>query len=206
MSFLDEPAEFKKPRPQSASFDTLQRAFKQYQDPADRFLAQWLYLSGQRVTEAIKTKRSDVELQTIRGQRFMMVDSLTEKNKQNVRRKIPIPMFGFEQEMAEAVWSSIENLKPEVRLVYFTRQTCFNHLNKVSIPCNFIHHITNERFEGVLPLYPHFLRHCRASHMHQNHGFQSLDSMQFFGWSSDAMPNLYITGSGKNLAEGFIHE
>lgn len=196
----------KKAIPQAVSFQEIEAASKHYPDSRDRFLFDWLYLTGQRVSEALVVTRSAVKVEDMLGKKFMVVDSITLKNKQQPRRTIPVPMFGFEKEMCEKVWASIENLRPETKLCYFSRYQAFHHLAHVSIPCQFIRSQTRERFDGLLQVNPHFLRHCRATHMEHNHGFDSVRLMQFFGWASGAMPNTYITTNARDLMGGFIHD
>lgn len=195
----------KKPMPQPAAFEVIAKAARSYSISSDRLLFCWLYLTGQRITEALQTYRRNVSKEEILGKNFLIVDSITLKNRQQARRRIAIPMFGFESELTDFVWRTIEFLKPEARLFYFTRQQAFNHLSRVQVECEFIKSESKERFVSRHSINPHYLRHCRADHMAHNHGFDHVRLMQFFGWGSSAMPNTYISTSGRNLAEGFIH-
>lgn len=45
------------------------------------------------------------------------------------------------------------------------------------------------------PLHPHYLRHCRATHLLSYYGFNNMELSLFFGWSSAGMAHLY-TKSG----------
>lgn len=194
----------KKAFPLAPSIETVIRTSKRYSNPDDSLLFSWLYLTGQRVSEALDVKRGDVRIREEKGERFMVVDSVTKKNKEQPRREIPVPMDLIEKDMVALVWTAYENYKPEVPLFYYSRQQAFNHLSEVKITCRFIDNKTKQRFEGPLRIYPHFLRHCRATHLASEYGYDLRRLMNYFGWASPAMPNTYQSVDWRDLARGFM--
>lgn len=192
-----------KPMPQPVPYSTIEDTVSLYRRGYDRILFAWLYLSGQRISEALSLKRSDLSTKDLEGDEYIIADSITLKNPNQPRRRIPIPLKSFESKLALDVWTFFENLRPELRLFTYSRQTSFNHLSEVSIRCDFMRDKTKERFEGNLAIYPHYLRHCRASHLTSEYGYDLRRLMQFFGWSSPYMPNLYTAVDWRDLARGF---
>lgn len=190
------------PIPQPVSYEVLEQTIHLYRRPDSQLLFAWLYLTGQRVSEALAVKRRHVELLGEGTEKpYLMVDSITEKNPTQPRRKIPIPLAGFERGLAQFVWDAIQSLNPELSLFPFTRQNAYFKLRKASIRCEFIDH-HRRRQEGVLSIHPHYLRHCRATHLVERYNYEKGKLERFMGWSSDRMANTYVGVSGQDLAAG----
>lgn len=181
---------------------------KNYELENTKFLFYWLYLTGQRITEALKLKRKDVWFSTQEGKDFIVVSSITEKNKIQPRRVIPIPLFGEEKNMAEFVWQKIENLHATSPLFFaknkeMTRTNAWNYLAKQQIEVPAIDPKTREIISYKMKIFPHYLRHCRASHVAMFYNYDIYRLMQFFGWSTPKTATVYATLNWKSLAEHF---
>jgi site-specific recombinase XerD len=164
----------------------------------------WLYLSGQRVSEALKLTRFDVSLQTLKGKEYIVVNSMTAKNKAQPRRSIPIPMFGDEKDFSELVWGGIEKKTEDVPLFNVRRTNVWNLLSKVKLEEHMaIDPKTKQVIEIDMKIYPHFLRHCRASHLAMFYGYSLYRLMQYFGWSSPGVASVYASMNWESLAKPF---
>lgn len=192
------------------TIEEVQGLAQRYQKEGSRFLLTWLYLTGQRINEALRLKRSDVSKQLIKNQEFIVVNSITLKNKSQPRRSIPIPLFGKEKEMSEFVWKRIENLSLDSMIfARLSRTNAWNLLAVGSIKTMAImppDPTTKEQKlqEITLKIYPHYLRHCKATHMASIYGYDLYKLMQFFGWSTPTVATIYATLNWRTLAEGFI--
>ena len=195
----------KKPVPVPPSYETVITTGREYPNLRVRLLYLWLYLTGQRISEALRVKRRDVTRRQIGALEYWLVDSITLKNRLQPRREISVPMHGIEEEKSRAVYATIEPLDPD-ELIFegITRQKAYNYLSTVKLPCQVIN-AKKERFLEEIPVYPHLLRHCRATHLVREHNFHLKMLMDFFGWSSPTMANVYTSPSWQSTARGFIH-
>jgi integrase len=194
----------KKDVPVPPHFEKVAAISDLYSRADDRMLYLWLYLTGQRVSEALLVKREHILVREVEGNTYLVVDSTTLKNNDRPRRFIPIPFNGLEKDMVESVWAAVNTLKPEAKLFTLTRQMARNHLARVAVENEFINRKTKERYSAKMSIYPHYLRHCRATHMAEEYDYDLYRLMNFFGWKSPTMPNLYCAPGWRNLARGFI--
>jgi integrase len=196
----------KKSRPDAISYETICAKADEYKTSDEKFLFVWLYLTGQRISEAIELTRANVSLVNEDGREFIAVDSISLKNRKRPRREILIPRTGYEQRLATWAWNHIEAMAPEKPLFHFTRQMAFNHLAKVKFETQFQNLNTKRRHVGSKPFNPHYLRHCRATHLREYHRYDALRLMDHFGWVTATMASVYVHPSRKAMAEGFKHE
>ena len=196
------PRQIVKPIPQAVPYDVIEATADLYLSPKSKLLYCWLYLTGQRISEALEVKRGDLTLADEDGENYFIVDSITEKNPHQPRRKIPVALNGIESTLANFVWDSVKDLRPELKIHYFSRQNAFNNLTKVSIPCDFMIESTKKRYSSRLSINPHYLRHCRATHLVDLYGYEKGRLERFMGWSSDKMANTYVSLDWRDLATG----
>jgi len=185
---------------------TIQRVYligQEYRDNTSKFLFYWLYLTGQRITEALRTKRSDLEIVEEDGRKTIVVNSITLKNRVKPFRIIPIPVYGEEKEMSEFVLKKINKLKLREKLFDFTRMTAWNYLSQITINIPAILPNRREIVNLDLKIYPHYLRHCRATHIAKKPNCTVSHLMQFFGWSRSNVANTYISFNWKDLSKLF---
>lgn len=172
-----------------------------YKDGQDKALFYMLYLGGQRITECLKTTRFAVTTDSREGFEFIIIDSLTEKNRVQPRRTIPIPLYGKEKHMSEYLWSYIDNIREDKALFPgVSRTNAWHRMSKVDISNRFIN-MKNEIIEKPMKIFCHFQRHCRASHMAMFYGYDIIKLMGMFGWSSPTVPAVYVSLNWVSLAE-----
>ena len=196
----------KKAKPEVISYEKLIDLANEYRKPQTKLLFVWLYLTGQRITEALELRRSNLTLATIKLKEFIAVDSISEKNRNRPRREILIPRFGYEKRMVDWVWKEIEPLEPIAKLFTYTRQMAFNYLGKVQFTTQFMDLRTKTRFTGSKGVNPHYLRHCRATHLREKYYYDTLQLLTFFGWVNANMASVYVRPTRETLAGGFIHD
>lgn len=178
---------------------------ERYSNPESRFLCSFLYLSGQRISEFLATRRSDISFQDHNGEKFLVINSLTEKNREYARRVIPIFIGGDELPMVNYVIEYLKGMPDDQLLCSKTRTNCWNLL---SVQAAVIDVINQDKTmsKKAIQIYPHFLRHCRASHLVMYHGYDIYKLMEFFGWRSPLTPSIYAKMNWKSLANSMIHD
>jgi len=174
-----------------------------YMSPEPRFLASFLYLSGQRISEFLATRRSDITFQEHDGKEFMVINSLTEKNNEYPRRVIPVCRDGAEIPIFDYCCEYLKGIPQDQLICSKSRTNCWNLLSSqaVEIDC-----INQDKTMGrrSIQVFPHFLRHCRASHLVMFHGFDIYQLMEFFGWRSPITPSIYAKMGWKSLGSLLI--
>ena len=173
-------------------------------DPA-RGIFFWLYLTGQRVSEMLEVRKYDIGFENTEHGENIIINSISLKNRNNPRRIISIPIYGEEYYMANYVKKMINSIEnDEDPIVKYHRVTVFKKLSKISLTISAVNPKTKKTMlKYTFKMHPHYLRHCRASHLAVIYGCDIIQLMNFFGWASPTMPNNYIKYSWKVFAEKF---
>lgn len=190
----------KKPIPYPApSIEYMEQLGRTYENEYDRALFYLLYLGGQRITECLNTNKMAITTDSREGFEFIIINSITEKNRSQPRRTIPIPLYGKEKNMAEEVWRYIDRPGGGQLFPGLSRTNAWHRLSKASMD-NLAIDPMNKIIEYKMKIFCHFQRHCRASHMVMFHGYDILKLMQYFGWSSPSVPTIYVMLDWVSLA------
>lgn len=176
---------------------------ERYDKPDVRFMCSFLYLTGQRVSEFLETRAADITMQELDGREILVVNSLTEKNRVQPRRILPIARSGDEKPMVDYCMKYMEKMEPKQRLMEYSRTNCWNLLSSQMVSINIID-LDKTMKATAIRVYPHFLRHCRASHLVMFHNYDIYKLMQFFGWRSLLTPSIYAKMDWRSLAAPMI--
>lgn len=175
---------------------------RHYSNPQARFLFNWLYLTGQRISEALRVRRADITYEERGDAAYVVVNSITLKNRNQPRRVLPLPHYGAEKPMVQQVYERIEDLDYDERIFRdLNRKSAWYILQKQTVRIDAIMPNDNTMKEIEMAIYPHYLRHCRASHLAQYRGYDLYQLMQYFGWSSPNVATVYATLNWQSLAE-----
>ena len=166
--------------------------------PNDQILYLILYLTGARIGEVLRLQVRDINI----SDEFMTFNIYTEKNRRHPIREIPVRIRANtanpETVMADIIIEGIANKSPDTYLFNISRYLAHKRINKLSIVTKAT--IGNERLEYYeLKIYPHYLRHCRLTHLRQLYAFDALAMMQFAGWSNVAPTRIYVHSGVKDL-------
>jgi len=164
------------------------------------YLYLFIYLFGCRVTEALNIRRSDI----------MFKDDVitarinTLKNRKTPLRYVPCYLYGKESKMALKLWDWIKKFdRPDQKLFPVTRQRAFNHFtNKADCFVKEIdpktrRFVDNEFFQ----INPHFLRHCRLTHLVSEYHYDLMSLIHFAGWTDSKPATIYVRLDWQKLAE-----
>lgn len=196
----------RKPIPDGLTWEQTVNTYLKYLPTSQaRFAFGFIYLTGQRASEALETRRSHIQLKTLStGLEALVVDSLTYKNMTHMRREICIPMNRREKPIVENCLRHIQDMNLEAKVLPVTRQTLWNWLSTVTVEGVRALDVRQRALVDIdVHVYPHFLRHTRATHMADYYNLDHQGMMAYFGWKDANMPNYYVRGGWRFLARRF---
>lgn len=190
--------------------DEIQALSKTYPAPYRQlFIACYLY--GCRIGEALQLQRESLRLgKDSRGRDVLVADLLTEKNKVQPTRSIPAILDGpnltpfqqveaqLTQELDEYRHSVEKDLFPGV-----SRFQAYTHFSKQKISVKALVTSPVRRFVEIhnFRVHPHYLRHCRLSHLREQYKYDSGDLVQYAGWTDPRPATTYIKLDYRHLAD-----
>jgi site-specific recombinase XerD len=172
----------RKPVPEVISLENIMETWKRYMRPEDRCLYAFLYLTGCRITEALYTRVTDMSLGNENGVGDVFkVNLVNLKNRKVKFRTVPVLNKDPEKYMVEYIYNYISkfNINPEGKLFALSRTNAYNRIASQEITARAIYNkkvIENYTFK----VWPHYLRHCRLTHLVQYYG---LDVFQIMGFA-----------------------
>lgn len=165
-----------------------------------------MYLSGARVSEALNLRARDIRL-TDSGE--FVITILTLKNREHPKRSNPVLYNAnpkheyyhhYEKKMVDFVIGYISGFNPDDKLFNMTRQSVFNKFTHSLFTHTAATHGKTIIDDIEKRINPHYLRHCRLTHLVQEYGYTEIPLMIFAGWSNTDMCRTYIHIGFKNLA------
>lgn len=191
----------KKPIPEVMSEEEVYTFGKRYGQPY-RCLFYLVYLTGARITEALELRNKDISKLKEGDKDILKVRLNTRKNRRNKWRDIPIPWSAIQQEVV--LYIDALHREPEdyiFRDLYALRRgrsDVWEHFNREIIVVRAVQ--GTEYIENYeLRMRPHYLRHCRATHLVNTYGMDSLYLMYFMGWTTPAPARVYASMDWRSL-------
>lgn len=177
---------------------------KRYISPEDRAIFCMIYLTGGRVTEILMVRYDDIN--TYADHELGIVDTIklfTLKNRDSKIRIVPLMKAHGEQPMLDYLLEYIKiNWPKKDTGIYifdrFTRSNIWNRLTTQQTVSRATHGI--EMIEAMNKrINPHYLRHCRLTHLVQHYGFNDSKLTYFAGWTNSAPAQVYVHLNWKDL-------
>jgi len=174
-----------------------------------------LYLSAARVSEALAMKTRDIEFIFVGNERLIIFSIRTIKRKDRPIRKVPAVIedtvkkdkFMYEKLMSKVIEDYIsDKLMEEHIFTHTDYHTVTNYFRrKLSISVDAVNKNTGKITENIdYKIHPHYLRHCRITHLRSMYGFDALDLKQAAGWKDIKMTDTYLHMGWKNLYERMV--
>jgi len=165
----------------------------------------FMYLTGARISEAINVKRKHLE---IRNNNLFVVNLKTLKSRVYPIRQLPIAPIKTDKPFFELFSTYLEENYFEEDDFIFPFQSRFNvfyRLRKIKI--NKLLQLDPKQkkwIEEDFRIHPHYLRHCRLSHLASIFDFNEIQLMKFAGWSSTKPTIFYVKLSYQDILKKMI--
>lgn len=154
-----------------------------------------LYLTGARVSEILDTERKDWYVDNHNGHQVMFVRLITLKRKQKYIRTVPINLeitrTPEETKMAEYVLNYLRPKHPDEKPWPICRKTAWKYLSVIPFKTRTVikgQYIRDHEFK----MWPHYLRHCRLTHLAQYYSFDESYLVRFTGWTNSKPAQTYV--------------
>jgi len=207
---MSEEIDRKKPIPFPISIDEIETLAQFYPSPYS-ILFRISYLYGSRIGEALGVRADDFKIETDNyGREVLTVRLMTEKNKKTPMRVLPAIISGekltnFQKEEAVITKKVLEELPGEgERLVFpgISRQLAHYYFSKQAINIRALLLAEKKIIElEAFKLHPHYLRHCRLTHLVEEYAYDHIKLMQFAGWTDVRPASVYLQLDWHNLAD-----
>ena len=198
--------QFKKPILDPLEFKDIYNIWKNAMSKAGKkaqFEFALLYLTGARVGEIVQVRKADFKKYKKGEKEYLTVTLPTLKNRRRRSRIIPLVKEEPYTEMVESIEDYLYYLYPTERIIQV--QTARGLRKKISKVGEFetmaIYPNQRKKKEVKRSFYPHFLRHCRLTHLVKYHHFDGNRLMYFAGWSDPRLSSIYVSLDWYALAE-----
>ena len=179
----------------------IQDTINQIEEQDNQNLARTLYLFGLRITEALQLKQRDITITGPPNKQIYIAKAITLKNKKDPFRQPIAWQIGTEGELLQELKEYLDQIKPSDALFNMSRQQAWHAFNKVKITIDATTHKPRKQITVTRGLWPHYLRHCRASHLANKYFFGHQELQNYFGWASPLTAGVYVRGSWEGLAK-----
>lgn len=189
----------KKPVPEALDMKGVLELGERYTDQSDQALFYFCYLTGARISEALDVTSRDIQ---DHGD-YLTVKLLTRKNKRVPFRDVPIPTKLMEKPMVSHIYEYMDSVKNDKVFPGLTRNNAWFRLSRKEIS---IRAIKLGGGRVIIPDYikkinPHYLRHCRLTHLVQHYGYNEIQLMRFAGWTNTTPATVYVHLNWMDLAK-----
>ena len=204
---MEELIHSNKPVPEVISMEETRDLWKEYDRPEDRTLFSLLYITGCRITEALNVRPEDLEKATLDIGEILKINLITLKNRRHKFRILPVPIDNkIEKELTECIYKYIQvrKIPDDKKILKLSRTNAWNRLSSKYVTTRATQNkqiIDNYSFK----VRPHYLRHCRLTHLVQYYNFDETKLTRFAGWTNSAPAQVYIRLNWMDLARSMVN-
>lgn len=206
----------KKPIPDAISIGEIVKLSKRLNTkPAYKAIMYFSYLSASRVTEALYHKAEDLVETEHEGQEILLFHQLyTLKNRRYRHRNVPVLIDDQDTKEMRDYLMAYASLREQKDLLFpgISRQMVYNNFaygpNAIKFNVSAIK-LFKDKAPKVMRSYPvslnpHYLRHCRLTHLVKKYNYNSDKLMRIAGWSDPKQALTYVRMNWRDLAEPMI--
>lgn len=193
--------ERKKPVPFPVNIEDIIPLAERYHTPYD-ILFKVLYYYGLRIGEGLELKAKDFKTREHEGAEYLIVRTRTEKNRRQPFRELASPIKYGEGGISNHVLTYLDGLNHEEKLFSDvpSRNRAANVFRTQKIDLDAIDYKSRNIIH--LPgfrLHPHYLRHCRLTHLVTEYDYNVVQLTQFAGWTDFKPATIYLQLNWRNL-------
>lgn len=171
-----------------------------------------MYLTGGRINEVKQIRPSDISAPTSSDGKTpdtLYIDMVTEKNRNIKRRQIPIFLNPIERKMMSYVLKfiaeeQIDPLKPILEKL--NERVGRRYIKRIQIPIRATDPKTGNPINITLGIYPHYFRHCRATHFVQLYHLNTFQLVKVMGWTDARPAMIYVHLDSSDVADTMKRE
>lgn len=203
----------KKPISEAITLQDVALLGNELQDAELRVLYYILYLSAGRVSEVLNIRKKDIVCRKDGDKDIVIFTLITKKNRSHPIREVPAcygddkdpNKYHYEKIMISLINKYTEDMLDEQIIFKSDRIKVWKRFTKaMSIA------VRARTPDKGLPLdgyekkiNPHFLRHCRLTHLRKEYNADALTLMKVAGWSNTNPATVYLHLGYKDLAKMF---
>lgn len=149
----------------------------------DKILFMVQYLTASRISEALNTRSTDYNIEIDSGKKFLVVTMQVLKRRKPILRKAVIPI---EDEYVPYILEYLSKKKEGELLFNITKSLAWSRLTRLHPKMR-----------------THIFRHSRITELVTKYGFNTLELVQFIGWSNLQYAATYVHLSSRDIARKF---
>ena len=210
-SRLGKPKQPIRPIPEVVSLKEIYEAGNNIKTNETEVLYYLLYLTGARISEVLEVRKRDFDVNQISNEikttKMIYIKLITKKNRRHKTRTVPIPIDNpMVEEMVSKIGIWLTYFDDQEKIFKMTRNSATMRMRgEVKFMVRAIDPTkkgTQTIDEYELNVYPHYLRHCRLTHLLDNYKDLKVNELKYIaGWTSTKPAEVYIRQSGTNVAK-----
>lgn len=166
-----------------------------------------LYLTGARISEVLALRKKDITIEEMKGIKVVIFNMINLKNKTSKFKKQAIPAITPEIKwMLKVILYYINDLEDDKKIFYYTRNNVTTRYRK--LPPLHLRATSKETGKVIdnceFKMHPHYLRHCRLTHLEEEHDLGAFKLTIFAGWSDTKPARTYVHTSWKSLVKAMM--
>ncbi len=160
------------------------------------------YIFGLRISEALSIKARDLEYN--RAEDVWVLRVITKKRKDaSILRVLPSLCKEGEDKLLRMIEERHTGTDPAELMFDTNRKLAYFYFQKNRVEVNAVDFQKREIIDmPAFKMHPHYLRHCRLTHLVTYYGFDLFKLTQYAGWTSPNVAMTYVNLDWRNLLTG----
>ena len=165
-----------------------------------------MYVTGGRISEVLLLRPMDIHHSE--GEDSIAIDMVTKKNKKSKNRVVPVILNPIELEMMRIAkkYIAAREIKTVDKIFPFGQNKAWRKLKMIKISIRVTTPEGERQEEYPLALYPHYFRHCRATHFVTLYHLNAFELTNVMGWSDARPAEVYVHLDSSHIADTMRRE
>lgn len=198
-----------KPKPEVISLERLMTLANMLEDYQQRVIFYCLYLTGARISEVLLLRKEDITLADVEGNHFVIFNLRNLKSRKVLFKRLPVIIDNpIVEGMATSIKDYVNLITHDSVIFTLTRHNvtyAYTLLPAVHL------RVVDMRSKAIIDdypfqIHPHYLRHCRLTHLRENKNFDLMNLIAWAGWSDSRPASTYVQVPWQELAKAQIEK